>query len=113
MKNIQNIKLSKNASIEEALKVIGDGAMQIALIVDKSDKLIGTLTDGDIRRGLLKGLDLKSSIKSIIFKTPTIAKESATKEMILKLGGIVDEVIEPFTPEGGAYGIGRTNSHKN
>ncbi len=85
MKNIQNIKLSKNASIEEALKVIGDGAMQIALIVDKSDKLIGTLTDGDIRRGLLKGLDLKSSIKSIIFKTPTIAKESDTKEMILKL----------------------------
>ena len=85
MKDIQNIKLSKNASIEEALKVIGDGAMQIALIVDKSDKLIGTLTDGDIRRGLLKGLDLKSSIKSIIFKTPTIAKESDTKEMILKL----------------------------
>ena len=85
MKDIQNIKLSKNASIEEALKVIGDGAMQIALVVDKSDKLIGTLTDGDIRRGLLKGLDLKSSIKSIIFKTPTIAKESDTKEMILKL----------------------------
>ena len=85
MKDIQNIKLSKNASIEEALKVIGDGAMQIALIVDKSDKLIGTLTDGDIRRGLLKGLDLKSSIESITFKTPTIAKESDTKEMILKL----------------------------
>ena len=85
MKDIQNIKLSKNASIEEALKVIGDGAMQIALVVDKSDKLIGTLTDGDIRRGLLKGLDLKSSIESITFKTPTIAKESDTKEMILKL----------------------------
>ena len=85
MKDIQNIKLSKNASIEEALKVIGDGAMQIALVVDKSDRLIGTLTDGDIRRGLLKGLDLKSSIESITFKTPTIAKESDTKEMILKL----------------------------
>ena len=85
MKDIQNIKLSKNASIEEALKVIGDGAMQIALVVDKSDKLIGTLTDGDIRRGLLKGLDLNSSIQSITFKTPTIAKESDTKETILKL----------------------------
>ena len=85
MKDIQNIKLSKNASIEEALKVIGDGAMQIALVVDKSDRLIGTLTDGDIRRGLLRGLDLKSSIESITFKTPTIAKESDTKEMILKL----------------------------
>ena len=75
MKSIQNIKLSKSATIEEALKVIGNGAMKIVLIVDKSDKLLGTLTDGDIRRGLLNGLDLKSSIESIIFKTPTVAKK--------------------------------------
>ncbi len=85
MKSIQNIKLSKSASIEEALKVIGNGAMKIVLIVDKSDKLLGTLTDGDIRRGLLNGLDLTSSIESIIFKTPTVAKNTDTKEMILKL----------------------------
>ena len=85
MKSIQNIKLSKSATVEEALKVIGNGAMKIVLIVDKSDKLLGTLTDGDIRRGLLNGLDLKSSIESIIFKTPTVAKNTDTKEMILKL----------------------------
>ncbi len=85
MKSIQKIKLSKSASIKEALKVIGDGAMKIVLVVDKSDKLLGTLTDGDIRRGLLNGLDLKSSIESIIFKTPTVAKNTDTKEMILKL----------------------------
>ena len=85
MKSIQNIKLSKSATLEEALKVIGNGAMKIVLIVDKSDKLLGTLTDGDIRRGLLNGLDLKSSIESIIFKTPTVAKNTDTKEMILKL----------------------------
>lgn len=85
MKNIQNIKLTANATIKESLKIIDGGAMQIALIVDENDKLLGTLTDGDIRRGLLKGLDLNSSIESIIFKTPTIAKISDTKEEILKL----------------------------
>ena len=85
MKNIQNIKLTKDAAIKEALQIIGDGAMQIALIVDEKDKLLGTLTDGDIRRGLLKGLDLNNSIESIIFKTPTIAKVSDTKEEVLKL----------------------------
>ena len=37
--------------------------MQIALIVD-GNKLIGTLTDGDIRRGLFRGLNLNKSISS-------------------------------------------------
>jgi dTDP-glucose pyrophosphorylase len=85
MKNIQNIKLTIDATIKESLQIIDGGAMQIALIVDENDKLLGTLTDGDIRRGLLKGLDLNSSIESIIFTTPTIAKISDTKEEILKL----------------------------
>lgn len=85
MKNIQNIKLNKNSTIKEALKIIESGAMQIALVVEDNDKLIGTLTDGDIRRGLLKGLDLDSSVESIIFTTPTIATISDTKEEILKI----------------------------
>lgn len=85
MKNIENLKLNINSSIKEALEIIDKAAMQIALVVDEENKLLGTLTDGDIRRGLLKGLDLNSSIESIIFKTPTIAKISDTKEDILKL----------------------------
>jgi dTDP-glucose pyrophosphorylase len=85
MKNIKNIKLSINSTIKEALQIIDNGALQIALIIDEDDKLLGTLTDGDIRRGLLKEFDLNSSIESIIFKTPTIAKISNTKEDILKL----------------------------
>ncbi len=85
MKNIQNIKLNINSTIKEALQIIDNGALQIALIVDENDTLLGTLTDGDIRRGLLKGLDLNSSVESIIFKTPTIAKITNTKEEILKL----------------------------
>jgi dTDP-glucose pyrophosphorylase len=84
MKNIENVKLHINSTIKQALEIIDKAAMQIALIVDENDKLLGTLTDGDIRRGLLKGLDLNSSIESIIFKTPTIAKISDTKEDILK-----------------------------
>ncbi|QKF58957.1 nucleotidyltransferase family protein [Aliarcobacter lanthieri] len=85
MKNIENIKLRENSTIKEALEIIDKGSMQIALVVDKNDKLVGTLTDGDIRRGLLKGFDLNSSIEDIIFKKPTIATISDTKEDILKL----------------------------
>ena len=85
MRNIENIKLKPTATIKEALEIIDAGSMQIALVVDSEDKLIGTLTDGDIRRGLLKGLDLNSSIETIIFINPTIAKISDTKEEILKI----------------------------
>lgn len=85
MKNIEEIKLAPNSTIKEALEIIDKGALQIALIVDENDKLLGTLTDGDIRRGLLKGLDLNSSIESIIFRTPTIGIISNTKEEILRL----------------------------
>ena len=85
MKNIDNIKVTENATIKDALKIIDGGAMQIALVVDDSDKLIGTITDGDIRRGFLKDLNLNSSIDTVIFKTPTTAKISDTKEDILKL----------------------------
>lgn len=85
MKSTENLKLHINSTIKQALEIIDKAAMQIALIVDENDKLLGTLTDGDIRRGLLKGLDLNSQIGSIIFKTPTIAKISDTKEEILKI----------------------------
>lgn len=85
MKSVQNIKLTTNATIKEALHIIDEGALQIALVVDENDKLLGTLTDGDIRRGLLKGLTLDSSIEEIVFRAPTVAKVSDTKEDILKI----------------------------
>lgn len=85
MKNIENLKLKQNATVKEALKIIDDGKLKLAVVVDINEKLIGLISDGDIRRGLLKGLDLNSSIESIIFKNPIVAKVSDTKEYILKL----------------------------
>ena len=85
MKKVDDIKLTISSTINDALKAIDSGRMQIALVIDEKDKLLATLTDGDIRRGLLKGLDLNSSIENINFKIPTIAKISDTKKDILKL----------------------------
>ncbi len=85
MQSITDITVLSTITIKEALKIIDESSKQILLVVDETGKLVGTLTDGDIRRGLLKGLDLNSSIESIIFATPTIAKISDTKEEILKI----------------------------
>lgn len=84
MKSVDNIKLTPQSTIREALKIIDSGAMQIAIVVDQDDVLVGTLTDGDIRRGLLKNLALDDAIESIVFRTPTVAKLSDSKEEILQ-----------------------------
>lgn len=84
MNSVENIKLAPTSSIREALKIIDRGALQIAIVVDEHDQLIGTLTDGDIRRGLLNNLSMNDTIESIIFRNPTVAKISDTKEDILK-----------------------------
>jgi nucleotidyl transferase len=82
---MNNIKLSIDSNIKQAFEVIDKNSMQIALVVDSKDRLVGTITDGDIRRGLLRGLDLNSPIETIVFRRPTVAKQSDTKEYILKL----------------------------
>ena len=84
MNPITHIQLMPSATIKEALEIIDSGTMQLAIVVDENDKLIGTITDGDIRRGLLNGLELSSLIEPIIYKNPTTASLSDTKEDILK-----------------------------
>ena len=52
--DIDNFFAPPDLSLQMALKVIDQGAAQIALVVDEQERLLGTLTDGDIRRGLLQ-----------------------------------------------------------
>jgi len=85
MKNYKNITLNQNATIKEALRIIDSGSMRIAIVLDENEKLIGTLTDGDIRRGLLDNLTLDDSIETIIFRTPTVCNIEDTKEKILEI----------------------------
>ncbi len=73
------ISLTENCSIKEALTVLDKQAMQIVLMVSEEQKLIGTLTDGDVRRGLLRGETLASPIVNIANLTPTFGTESETE----------------------------------
>jgi len=85
MKSIDNIKIFPHVSVKQALRIIDSGAMKIALVVDGSNKLVGTLTDGDIRRGLLRGLSLEDRIESIMNRKPTVCGVNDSKESLLKI----------------------------
>jgi dTDP-glucose pyrophosphorylase/predicted transcriptional regulator len=85
VKSIDKLKIFSDSTIKQALKIISDGAIHIAIVVDRKDKFIGTLSDGDIRRGFLKGLNLKSPIKSLVSKKPIFANKKDTEEKLLKI----------------------------
>ena len=84
MINHNEITINKNQTIKEALQIIDKGAIRIAIVLDETQKVIGTLTDGDIRRGLLNGLTLDSTIDNLYFKTPTLASINDSKEVIIQ-----------------------------
>lgn len=85
MKDIEKIKLTIDSTIKEALQIIDLGAVKFAIVVDKQDKLIGTLTDGDIRRAFLDGKTLDDKIETIYFKEPTVVNVNNTKEEVINL----------------------------
>jgi dTDP-glucose pyrophosphorylase len=85
MINVLQICLLANSTIEEALSVIDAGAVKIALVVNDNNQLLGTLSDGDIRRGLLRKKTLNDTIEDIYFKGPITANVSDSREELLRL----------------------------
>ena len=72
--------LSEENLIKDVIKNLNKTNLQIALITRKK-KLIGTITDGDIRRGLLKGYSIKENLKKILKKNSiTVGPETSYKE---------------------------------
>ncbi len=68
--------ISINSTVIEVLRKLNDlPSLQTIFVVDKSEKVIGTLTDGDIRRGLIKGLTLEDSLEKFIFKNFSFLSE--------------------------------------
>jgi CBS domain-containing protein len=58
---------------------------KIALVVNTSGILVGTISDGDVRRGMLKGLSLDSSIASIIHANPITVTADIDRDSVLQL----------------------------
>lgn len=68
-------KLYSNSQLHKALEAINASKNKIAVIVDDESNVIGTLTDGDIRRGLLAGLGLDDEVSKFMNARPTLVSE--------------------------------------
>lgn len=85
MKEWRKVKISPSASILEAMRLIDESAYQIALVADEYDRLLGTVTDGDIRRGILRGIELSEPVQTIMNPTPIYITKSDSHHKILSL----------------------------
>ncbi|MDY0193548.1 MAG: nucleotidyltransferase family protein [Aliarcobacter butzleri] len=85
MKIIEKIKLKQHSTIKEAIEVLGSGAINIAIVVDDDNRLLGTLTDGDLRQAFLKGKNIHDDIDDVYFKNPTVVNVNISKEEVIEI----------------------------
>lgn len=74
MKQWQKTLVSPNQTLLDTMKIIDDSSLQFAVVVDEEQRLLGTVTDGDIRRGILRGEGLEVPIHTIMNPDPISAK---------------------------------------
>lgn len=102
MKDWKRILIKPDASIIEAIEIIDNGSLQIALVVDSDNRLLGTVTDGDVRRGLLKRIDINEEPVTLIMNAkPTVARSNENREAIFALMKAKDLGQMPIVDEQG------------
>ena len=72
-------------TLVKTIENMSKSGLQIALVVDESNKLLGTITDGDIRRALLKHKAMDVIISEVMNSSPITASVSEDRESILSL----------------------------
>jgi len=67
---MKNLTIQPNATIKEAMELLSETSEKVLLVIDEENKMIGTLTDGDIRRHILKDQNLTGSINDVYRRNP-------------------------------------------
>jgi len=85
MKDFSQALVGPAMQILEAIKAIEAGSRQIALVVDDAQHLMGTVTDGDIRRGILRGIGLDQPVTAVMNSRPLTANLDQGRDAVLRL----------------------------
>lgn len=72
----KSILLRSNAILKDAIRLLENSDKGIVLVVDEINTLLGTITDGDIRRSLLTGLNLEVQVKEVMTKNMIVLDEN-------------------------------------
>ena len=80
---INKIIVKNSDTIKQTMRTIDQAGLGIAFIVDKNNKFLGLVTDGDIRRAILDGINIeKTPIEQVMNKTPIFVKSEWSEEKL-------------------------------
>ena len=85
MKSWRKAIVGTDATVSEAIAAIESGSIQVALVLDGSGRLVGIVTDGDIRRGLLRGMQLSGLATEVMNRSAVSAPATLSREERLHL----------------------------
>ena len=74
--------ISPEATLTETIETLNTVAIKLALCVDSDGRLVGAVTDGDLRRGLLRGLSMQDSVREILNRNPLVVPEGTERETV-------------------------------
>ena len=66
---VKSYFLKRKSKISDAIKILQKNIIKLVIIVDR-EKLVGIITDGDVRRGLIKKLSLDDNCEDLMNKKP-------------------------------------------
>lgn len=79
MKSWEKALIGPSTTVHSALETINQVGCQIALVVDQSRRLLGTVSDGDVRRALLQGKTLDSLVQEVMHPAPTTVRDEDSR----------------------------------
>lgn len=94
------------APLVEAMRILDRMQAKIALVVDDVGKLAGSIVDGDVRRGLLRGHTLDTPVRELMHPTPFVLPLNSSRQKILEAMHVLEiKQIPLVSPEGAVVGI--------
>ncbi len=79
LSNLTSYFVTEDVTLRDALIRLNESELQFLLVVDSDRRLLGTVTDGDIRRGVLRGVQLEDSLSQCVHSNPLVARHGSAK----------------------------------
>lgn len=85
MQNIKQYTVTVGDELKKAIEIIDQGSIGIAIVVNSKFQVVGTITDGDVRRALLKGINLSDNLDEVMNKNSIVAGEEYSRKELVAL----------------------------
>jgi len=85
MARLGDVLVPEGATLRDALEAMTRSGRQVALVVDRSAQLLGLMTDGDVRKALLRGATLDAKVQDVMNRTPVVAPAGVSRDEALAL----------------------------